>query len=58
MTKEQFEQTNYNGKITYETYQQCDCTECKRECIHRNAYRRMPEEVGGLGDCPNLKGDN
>lgn len=41
MTKEQFEQTAYNGKITYETYQQCDCTECKRECIHREAYRRM-----------------
>lgn len=55
MTKEQFEQTAYNGKITYETYQQCDCTECKRECIHREAYRRMPEEVGGLGLCPNLK---
>lgn len=58
MTRERFEQTAYNGKITYETYQKCDCTECKREnCIHRGAYRRMPIEVGGLGECPNLKGE-
>lgn len=55
MTRERFEQTNYNGKITYETYKKCDCTECKRECIHKDSYRRMPKEVGGLGECPNLK---
>lgn len=56
MTRKWFEQTDYNGKIAYETYQQCDCSICKREnCIHREAYRRMPKEVGGLGECPNLK---
>lgn len=57
MTREQFEQTSYNGKISYETYQKCDCSKCRREnCIHREAYRCMPTEVGGLGLCPNLKG--
>ncbi len=31
----------------------CDCTICKREdCLHRGAYRRLPEEEGGLGLCP------
>lgn len=55
MTRKEFEQTSFNGKITYETYQKCDCSECKKECIHREAYRRMPEEVGGLGECLNLK---
>lgn len=56
MTREQFERTAYNGKITYETFLMCDCTKCTKEsCIHRKAYRRMPKEVGGLGECPNLK---
>lgn len=32
------------------------CPECKNEkCIHRDAFRRMPREIGGLGLCPNLK---
>lgn len=55
MTKEQFE-TNTNYKMTYEEYQKCDCTHCdkKNDCIHRNAYRRMPVIDGGLGLCPNL----
>lgn len=29
----------------------------KEDCIHRNAYRRVPEIDGGLGLCPNLKGE-
>ena len=29
----------------------------KADCIHRNAYRRLPEIDGGLGLCPNLKGE-
>ena len=54
MTKERFAETNW--KMTYEEYQKCDCTECKNEdCIHRGAYRRVPEIDGGLGLCPNLK---
>ena len=54
MTKERFAETNW--KMTYEQYQKCDCTECKKEdCIHRGAYRRVPEIDGGLGLCPNLK---
>ena len=37
----------------------CYCPDCdKADCIHRNAYRRMPEVDGGLGLCPNLKGDD
>lgn len=32
------------------------CPACKREhCKHRECYRRLPESVGGLGLCPNLK---
>lgn len=33
----------------------CDCSECKRRnCPHRDAFRRLPREKGGLGLCPNL----
>ena len=54
MTEERFKETAY--KMSYEEYQKCDCTECKREeCLHRGAYRRMPVIDGGLGLCPNLK---
>ncbi len=56
MTRERFAETNW--KMTYEQYQKCDCTECKREnCIHRDTYRRLPEIDGGLNLCPNLKGE-
>lgn len=55
MTEERFKQTSY--KMSFEEYKKCDCTECNNtDCIHRNAYRRMPEIDGGLGLCPNLKG--
>lgn len=55
MTEERFKQTSY--KMSFEEYKKCDCTECdKTDCIHRNAYRRMPGIDGGLGLCPNLKG--
>ena len=38
-------------------YIECDCSKCqhKETCIHKDAYRRLPEEVGGLGLCKNLK---
>lgn len=56
MTRERFAETNW--KMSYEEYQKCDCTECKKEdCIHRGTYRRVPEIDGGLGLCPNLKGE-
>lgn len=55
MTKERFKRTNY--KMSYEEYMKCYCGECdKIDCIHRNAYRRIPKTDGGLGLCPNLKG--
>lgn len=55
MTREQFE-TNTNFKMTYEEFQKCDCTQCgKKDCSHRETYRRMPRIDGGLGLCPNLK---
>lgn len=45
-------------KMSYEEYKKCYCQECKRKnCPHREAYRRVPEIDGGLGLCPNLKGD-
>lgn len=53
-TREWFATTNY--KMSYEEYIKCYCPECKREnCIHRDAYRRLPEIDGGLGLCQNLK---
>ena len=55
MTKEQFE-NNTNWKMTFEEYQKCDCTHCdNNDCVHRNAFRRVPIIDGGLGLCPNLK---
>lgn len=30
---------------------------CGEECPHRGAYRRVPKIDGGLGLCPNLKGE-
>lgn len=54
MSKERFAETYY--KMSYEEYQKCYCPECKMEnCIHRDAYRRLPRIDGGLGLCPNLK---
>ena len=56
MTKERFAETGF--KMSYEEYQKCCCSECRREnCVHREAYRRLPEIDGGLGLCPNLKCD-
>lgn len=41
----------YSRKYAY-------CPECDAEnCPHRDAYRRMPVEVGGLGECPRLPED-
>lgn len=55
MTKEQFE-NNTNWKMSYEEFQKCDCTHCdKKDCIHRETYRRVPRIDGGLGLCPILK---
>ena len=55
MTKEHFE-NNTNWKMTFEEFQKCDCTCCdKKDCIHRNAFRRVLVIDGGLGLCPNLK---
>ena len=56
MTEERFKETNY--KMSYEEYKKCYCSGCdKADCIHRDAYRRLPEIDGGLGLCPNLKGE-
>lgn len=56
MSKERFEQTNY--KMSYEEYKRCYCPDCAREnCVHREAYRRVPVIDGGLGLCPRLKGE-
>lgn len=53
MTREEFEKTNW--KMSYEEYQLCNCCKCNNDkCIHRNAFRRVPEIDGGLGLCPNL----
>lgn len=42
-------------KCSYTEYKACYCSDCERtECIHRDAYRRLPKIDGGLGLCPNL----
>lgn len=54
MTREQFEKTAW--KMSYEEYQKCYCPNCdKKECPHREAFRRVPHIDGGLGLCPNLE---
>lgn len=34
----------------------CECYKCEliEDCIHKEAYRRMPRDVGGLGLCKKL----
>lgn len=34
MTEERFKETNY--KMSYEEYQKCDCTECKKMFTQRS----------------------
>lgn len=55
ISKERFESdTNWN--MSYEEYKKCYCPDCSREnCIHREAFRRVPKIDGGLGLCPNLQ---
>lgn len=53
MTNEEFLKLHW--AMMYEEYNKCDCTQCGRaDCIHRNAYRRLPESDGGLALCPRL----
>lgn len=55
MTRGEFK-NNTNWKMSYEEFQKCDCTNCdKKDCIHRDAFRRVPVIDGGLGLCPNLE---
>lgn len=39
--------------------EECKCHECpkKDQCPHNGAFRRLPTALGGLGLCPNLKGE-
>ena len=55
LSREEFERTGW--KCSYEEYVACYCPECDRKenCIHREAFRRVPEIDGGLGLCPRLK---
>ena len=54
MSKDQFE-NGTNWKMSYEEYVKCYCPDCdKRNCPHREAFRRVPKADGGLGLCPNL----
>ena len=55
MTREHFE-NNTNWKMSYEEFQKCDCTQCNnKDCIHRDAFRRVPVIDGGLCLCPKQK---
>lgn len=46
---------NMEDKKKPKDYTECDCSKCKEICIHKDAYRRLPTEIGGLGLCKNLK---
>jgi hypothetical protein len=59
---EGYDYLRYTSVITIEEFEKpylnrCYCPKCgeKESCIHCEAYRRMPIEVGGLGLCPKLK---
>lgn len=53
ITREDFERTAWH--MSYEQYEKCYCPDCeKKECVHRDAHRRVPKVDGGLGLCPNL----
>ncbi len=54
LNKQEFrERTAHN--CSYEEYKACCCQDCdKTNCVHRDAYRRLPKIDGGLGLCPNL----
>ena len=43
--------------MTKETKEKCNCAICKHSnnCPHKDSFRRLPKEVGGLGLCKNLK---
>lgn len=54
ITRKEFEDTLW--KMSYEEYEKCYCPDCaEKNCIHRDAYRRLPKIDGGLGLCPKLK---
>lgn len=36
MTRERFAETNW--KMSYEEYQKCDCTECKKKSVHTEEH--------------------
>lgn len=61
-TKEEYEhrQATYTGfwRCSYEEWKAFYCPNCeKKDCPHRECYRRVPVSEGGLGLCPNLKGE-
>jgi len=36
-------------------FPECNCNKCFLKCVHNGAYRRLPQSIGGLGLCKNLK---
>lgn len=53
MSEERFKQTAFT--CSYEEYLKFCCEDCNRDCIHRDCYRRVPLQDGGLGLCPRLQ---
>lgn len=41
--------------INNEYIRSCDCSHCDKQCIHKDAFRRLPTDIGGLGLCEKLK---
>ena len=57
MTKEEFANTGW--RCTYEEFVACYCPNCYNiDCVHRDAFRRVPKVDGGLALCPNLRNVN
>jgi len=46
----------HNWKCSFDEFVKIQCQYCdaKEDCIHKEAYRRVPVIDGGLGLCPNL----
>ena len=42
------------SKLKPKDYTECDCSICVRPCVHKDSYRRLPAEIGGLELCKNL----
>ena len=51
---EEYNRSVYSEVLSLEKYIHTCCEICNKNCMHKNAARRLPIECGGLGLCENL----